>query len=196
MTMIAALEGVLEHRGTDSVVVKLGSVSLQVYVPGSTLNQLGSVGGSVYLHTHLHLREDNVALYGFSSVGELWLFQDLISVSGIGPKAALALLSALDPEQLSLAIVSGDVELLSHMPCIGKKMASRLVLELKSKLAKGWEGLDVLPQAAENADVVAALTSLGYSLRESSQAVSRLQNSQGLDLEAKVKLALQQLAGE
>lgn len=196
MTMIAALEGVLEHRGTDSVVVKLGSVSLQVYVPGSTLNQLGSVGGSVYLHTHLHLREDNVALYGFSSVGELWLFQDLISVSGIGPKAALALLSALDPEQLSLAIVSGDVELLSHMPGIGKKMASRLVLELKSKLAKGWEGLDVLPQAAENADVVAALTSLGYSLRESSQAVSRLQNSQGLDLEAKVKLALQQLAGE
>ena len=192
--MIVALEGILESRGVDSAVVKVGPLSLQVYVPGSTSSKLGAIGDRVYLHTHLYLIEDNVAIYGFASADELGLFQNLVSVSGIGPKAALALLSTFNAEQLASAIVSGNIDLLSGVPGIGKKTAGRIVLELKGKLEKGWEGAIVPAMAQEDADVVAALTNLGYSLREATQAVASLPNSAELDLEEKIKLALKQLA--
>ena len=192
--MIVALEGILENRGLDSAVIKVGPLSLQVHIPGSTLSQLGAVGDKVYLHTHLYVREDNVALYGFASGEESALFQNLISVSGIGPKAALGLLSTLQPEQLASAIVSGNVDLLSRAPGLGKKMAGRIVLELKSKLESEWEGAVVPVLAQEDADVVAALCGLGYSLKEATQAVSNLPDSREVDLEERVKLALKQLA--
>lgn len=191
--MIAALEGILEYRGLDSVVIKVGGVSLQAYIPSSTLSRLGAVGEKVYLHTHLYLKEDNISLYGFASIEEVKLFQNLISVSGIGPKAGLTLLSSLSPEQLALAITSGNVDLLSQVPGIGRKIASRVVLELKTKLEKDWKGVAALPLAQENTDVIAALTSLGYSLREATQAASALPESKEMSLEEKVKLALQQL---
>jgi Holliday junction DNA helicase RuvA len=192
--MIVALEGTLEHRGIDSAVVKIGPLSLQVYIPGSTLSRLGAVGDNVHLHTHLYVREDNIAIYGFSSTEELALFQNLISVSGIGPKAALAFLSTFSVEQLASAIISGNVDLLTEVPGIGKKIAGRVVLELKGKLEKGWVGPVTPILAQEDADVVAALTNLGYSLREATQAVASLPNSPKLDLEEKIKLALKQLA--
>jgi Holliday junction DNA helicase RuvA len=192
--MIVALEGTLEHRGIDSAVVKIGPLSLKVYIPGSTLSRLGAVGDKVHLHTHLYLREDNIAIYGFSSAEELALFQNLISVSGIGPKAALAFLSTFSVEQLASAIISGNVDLLTQVPGIGKKIAGRVVLELKGKLEKGWEGAIIPALTPEDADVVAALTSLGYSLREATQAVSNLPASEDMNLEEKVKLALSQLA--
>ena len=192
--MIVALEGILESRGIDSAVVKVGPLSLQVYIPGSTLSQLGAVGDGVYLHTHIYLREDNMALYGFASAEELSLFQSLISVSGIGPKAALGLLSTLNPEQVASAIVSGNIDLISRVPGIGKRMAGRIVLELKGKLEKWWVGAIAPALAQEDADVVAALTSLGYSLKEATRAVSSLPGSEELDLEEKIRLALQQLA--
>lgn len=192
--MIATLKGTLEYRGTDSVIINVGGMGFQVYVPGSTLSQLGAINDKVSLYTHLHLREDNVSLYGFASEEELALFRNLISVSGIGPKAALALLSALDPEQLVIAITSGNIDVISQVPGIGRKMANRMVIELKSKLEKEWKEA-ALPLATENTDVIAALTSLGYSLREATQAVFSLPGSSELSLEEKVKLALQQLAG-
>jgi Holliday junction DNA helicase RuvA len=192
--MIVALEGTLERRGIDSAVVKIGPLSLQVYIPGSTLSQLGAVGDNVHLHTHLYVREDNIAIYGFSSTEELALFQNLISVSGIGPKAALAFLSTFSVEQLASAIISGNVDLLTQVPGIGKKIAGRVVLELKGKLEKGWEGAIIPALTREDADVVAALISLGYSLREATQAVANLPASQDMNLEEKVKLALSQLA--
>lgn len=191
--MIATLEGTLEYRGADSVIINVGGIGFQAYVPGSTLSQLGAIGDKVSLYTHLHLREDNVSLYGFASEEELALFRNLISVSGIGPKAALALLSALNPEQLVIAITSGNVDIVSQVPGIGKKIASRLVIELRGKLEKEWEKA-ALPLAPENADAIAALTSLGYSLREATQAVSSLPDSPELSLEEKVRMALQQLA--
>ena len=192
--MIVALEGILENRGIDSAVVKIGPLSLQVYVPASTFSQLGAVGDKVYLHTHLYLREDNVAIYGFASADELALFQNLISVSGIGPKAALAFLSTLNVTQLASAIISGNVDLLTQVPGIGRKIAGRVVLELKGKLEKGWEGAVTPALTREDADVVTALTSLGYSLKEATLAVSNLPASQDMDLEEKVKLALSQIA--
>jgi Holliday junction DNA helicase RuvA len=192
--MIVALEGVLESRGIDSAVVKVGPLSLLVNVPGSTLSRLGTVGDKVHLHTHLYVREDIIAIYGFASADELALFQNLISVSGIGPKAALAFLSTLNVEQLVSAIVSGNVDLLTQVPGIGKKMAGRVVLELKGKLEKGWAGAVTPALTPDDADVVAALTTLGYSLKEATQAVAGLPNAEELDLEEKVRLALQQLA--
>jgi len=194
--MIVALEGILESRGADSAVIKAGPVSLQVHISGSTLSQLGAVGDKVRLNTHLYLREDSIALYGFASVAELGLFQNLITVSGIGPRAALGLLSTWSPEQLASAIAGGNVDLLSQMPGIGKKMAGRIILELKGKIEKEWTGIAETALVQEDADVLAALASLGYSLKEATQAVSNLHGSEDLDLAEKVRLALRQLAGE
>jgi Holliday junction DNA helicase RuvA len=191
--MIATLEGILEHRGGDSIIINVGGIGFQVYVPSSTLSQLGAVKGKIFLYTHLHVREDNISLYGFASSEELALFKNLISVSGIGAKLALALLSTWKPEQLVTAITSGDVDFLSQAPGVGKKVASRLVVELKGKFEKEWKEIG-LPLAAENIDIIAALTGLGYSVAEATKAVSRLQDSEGLSLEEKLKMALQQMA--
>jgi Holliday junction DNA helicase RuvA len=192
--MIVALEGTLENRGNNSVIIKVGPLSLNIYSPTSTLSQLGNNGDKVHLHTHLHVREDIIALYGFSSVEELGLFQSFITVSGIGPKTALGILSTLSPEQLIAAIEGDNIDLLSQVPGIGKKTAGRIVLELKGKLAKELGGVIAPSLKQEDADVVAALTGLGYSLKEATQAASTLSDSKGLDLEEKVRLALQRLA--
>jgi Holliday junction DNA helicase RuvA len=192
--MIVALEGILEHIASDSAIIKVGPLSLQVYIPGSTLMKLGGIGDKVYLNTHLHWKEDSVALYGFSSAEDLKLFQYLISVSGIGPRVALSVLSNLNTEQVVSAIVSGNSDLISQVPGIGKKTSARIILELKGKLEKDWKELIVPFAGQSNAEVVEVLTGLGYSLREATQAVSTLQDSKDLVLEEKVRLALKQLA--
>jgi len=191
--MIATLEGILEYRGDGSVIINVGGIGFRVYVSTSTSNQLGAVKGRVSLYTHLHVREDNISLYGFASGEELTLFKSLISVSGIGTKLALSLLSALNPEQLVMAITSGDIDLLSQTPGIGKKMASRLVVELRGKLEKDWREM-ALPLAPERVDVIAALTGLGYSVTEATKAISKLPDSQELSLEDRIRMALQQMA--
>ena len=191
--MIATLEGTLEYRGADSVIINVGGIGFQVYVPISVFNQASTTGSSILLYTHLHVKEDNLSLYGFASSEELDLFKNLISISGVGPKVALSLLSALGTEQLVMAITAGNTELISQVPGIGKKMASRIVIELESKLEGEWKGA-VLPLATKNTEAIAAFTRLGYSFREATQAISSLSNTGTLSLEEKVKLALQQLA--
>lgn len=192
--MLAAIEGVLEGRGTDGLVVKVGGISFQLSVPASTLSRLGTPGEKVRLFTHLYLREDNIALYGFGSREELELFKIFLGVTGIGPRLALALLSALSPEQLALAIASGNAELLMQVPGVGKKMANRLVLELKGKMEKSWAGTVPAYLTSASAEIIAALTHLGYSAAEASQAVASLSDSGELSLEEKIKRALQYLA--
>ncbi|HXZ95350.1 MAG TPA: Holliday junction branch migration protein RuvA [Dehalococcoidia bacterium] len=191
--MIATLEGILEYRGDDSVIINVGGIGFRIFVPSSTLSQLGADRGRVFLYTHLHVREDNISLYGFASSEELALFKNLISVSGIGAKLALALLSAFNTEQLVMAIIGGDIDLLCQAPGIGKKIAGRLVVELRGKLEKEWKEVSI-PLAPESADVIAALTGLGYSVAEATKAMSKLSYSEGLSLEDKIKMALQQMA--
>jgi Holliday junction DNA helicase RuvA len=191
--MIATLEGRVEYRGNDSVIINVGGIGFRVYISGSTLSRLGAVKDKVFLHTHLHLREDNVTLYGFASNEELALFKNLISVSGVGPKLALALLSALSAEQVVMAITSGNTDVLSQAPGIGKKTASRLVVELRSKLEREWKDV-ALPPAPESVDVIAALTGLGYSLTEATEAASKIPASKEVSLEEKIRMALQQVA--
>jgi len=189
--MIASLHGKLESLDSDGAIINVGGIGFQVYMPTSTLSTLGKIGEEVKLHTYLHLREDNAALYGFASTDELGLFQTLISVSGLGPKLALAMLSAMNIERLTMAIATSSADLLTEVPGIGKKMAHRLILELKDKLGAGWITTPAAQIAEENAEVLAALTSLGYSVSEASRAVATLPPSSDLSLEEKIKLALQ-----
>jgi len=193
--MIASLHGTLESLGSDWAIIAVNGIGFQVYMSTSTLSTLGSIGKEVHLHTYLHLREDNATLYGFTSTEELELFQTLISVSGLGPRLALAVLSAMNVEQVSMAIATGSVDLLTVVPGIGKKMAERLILELKDKIGAGLLATPAVQLAQENADVIAALTSLGYSVSEASRAVATLPPSD-LSLEEKIKLALQYFGGK
>jgi Holliday junction DNA helicase RuvA len=193
--MIAGLQGKLQAIGSNWAIINVGGISFQVYMPTSTLSMLGAAGEEVELHTHLHLREDNVTLYGFATAEELGLFQTLITVSGVGPRLALAMLSAMSAEKLTMAIATDSTDLLSEIPGIGKKTASRLILELKGKIVAGWLGAPA-ELAPENADVLAGLTSLGYSVREATRAVATLPTDQKLSLEEKIKLALQYFGGK
>ncbi len=194
--MIASLHGTLESLGSDWAIINVGGIGFQVYMPTSTLSAIGIIGKEVQLYTHLHLREDNATLYGFASSEELWLFQTLIGVSGLGPKLALAMLSAMRVEQLTMAIATGSTDLLTVIPGIGKKVANRLILELKEKIGAGWITTPAAQLAQENTDVLAALTSLGYSVAEATKAVASLPLSSDLSLEDRIKLALQYFGGK
>ena len=189
--MIAGLHGRLESLGGDGAIINVGGIGFQVYMPTSTLSLLGAIGEEVKLHTHLHLREDNATLYGFATADELRFFQTLLGVSGLGPKLALAMLSAMSVDKLTMAIATGSVDLLTVVPGIGKKVADRLVLELKDKIAAGWVTTPAAQLAEANTDVLAALTSLGYSVAEATRAVATLPPSSDLTLEERLKLALQ-----
>ena len=193
--MIASLHGKLESLGADWAIINVNGVGYQVYMPTSTLGTLGAAGGEVHLHTHLVMREDSATLYSFGTTGELELFQILIGVSGLGPRLALAVLSAMTVEQASMAIAAGSTDLLTTIPGIGKRMAERLIVELKDKIGAGLVSAPATLIAEENADVIAALTSLGYSLAEASRAVTSLPSSD-ISLEDKIKLALQYLSSK
>ena len=194
--MIASLRGRLVSLSSDGVIIDVGGIGFQVFMPTSTLSTLGRTGDEVSLHTHFHLREDNATLYGFATADELRLFQTLIGVSGLGPRLALAMLSAMSVEQLVMAIATGSTELLSRIPGIGKKMADRLIVELRGKLGADWITAPAIPISGDDTEVLAALTSLGYSVAEASKAVATLPTDQNLSIEERVTLALQYFGGK
>ena len=194
--MISSLQGKLEALAEDRVVINVGGIGFQVYTPTPILSTMGKVGEDVKLYTHLHVREDNISLYGFGLPEELWLFQTLIGVSGLGPRLALAMLSAMSTEQITMAIATGSTTLLITIPGIGKKVAERIILELKDKIGAGWIATPTSQLAQENTDVLAALTSLGYSAQEAARAVTTLPPATKLNLEEKIKLALQYFASK
>jgi len=177
--MIAGLHGKLESLSDDCVIINVNGIVFQVYMPTSGLSSLGKVGDEVSIYTHLHLREDNVALYGFTSPDELRLFQTLLGVSGLGPKLA-----------------GSSVDMLKMVPGVGKKVAERIILELKDKIGAGWITVPGVEVAEGNTEVVAALTSLGYSVTEAARAVTTLPPDPDLSLEEKVKLALGYFGGK
>lgn len=192
--MIASLHGTLESIGGNWAIVNVNGVGFQLYMSTSTLSTLGASGSPVHLQTRLVMREDSATLYGFSAHEELELFQILISVSGIGPRLALAVLSAMSVEQASMAIATGNTALLMTVPGIGKRVAERIIVELKDKIGAGLLASSADHLAQGNSDVLAALTALGYSIAEASQAVASLPPAPDLSLEKKVRLALQYFA--
>jgi Holliday junction DNA helicase RuvA len=193
--MIASLQGVVESLGGDCAIINVGGVGFRVYMPTSVLSTLGKVGEEVQIYTHLHVKDDDISLYGFGSADELTIFETLIGVSGLGPRLALAMLSALTVEQMTMAIATGSTDLLITVPGIGRKMADRLVLELKDRIGAGLIATPAAQVTQENTDVLAALTSLGYSVAEASHAVATLPAASDLSVEERVKLALQYLGG-
>ena len=168
MTVIASLRGPLIDRGLDHVVIGLGGFGVRAFC-SPALAAGASEGDELMLFTHLHLREDAVALYGFTSKSELTAFESLIGVSGVGPKVALALLSTMGVDRLALAIGNSDAPALVRVPGVGKKTAERIVLELKEKFSGGLPSADEATGVGLD-DVAGALVALGYSPAEAQEA--------------------------
>jgi Holliday junction DNA helicase RuvA len=188
--MIARLRGVVAATGKDFVVVQVGGVGFRVFVPQTCLDNLDGLGQEIMLFTHLHVRENELTLYGYVSEEELTLFRLLLGVSGVGPKVALSILSVLPAERLQAAIAQEDVATLARVPGIGPKTAKKLVFDLKDKVAFAGmpaEPLAVLSEA--DTDLISALTTLGYSVAEVQEAIRSLPR-EPLPLEERVRLAL------
>ena len=191
--MIVSVRGILEAVGSDWVHLLVGGVTLQVFVPAAAIGELAPIGSQVRLFTNLRIREEQPVLYGFSSAPSLSLFLLLNSVSGVGPRLALALISSLGAARLHQAIATGDVDALNAAPGVGRRTAGRLVLELKGKLELQPD--EMAAAAGDVSEVIAALTALGYSTLEARRAAVNLEDSPDLTLEDRVRMALQQIAG-
>ena len=193
--MIASVHGVLESVGDDHVVVRVAGIGLLVYVPAPVAETLGVAGDQVSLYTTFLIRDDVPTLYGFPVPEGKRLFDLLMGVSGIGPRFALDLLAAMTPDDAAVAIVSGNADLLSSVPGIGKRTAGRIVVDLQAKLQREWESAAV-GMGDAHGEVAVALQALGYSIAEAQQAVSSLGDVGDASLEEQVRLALQSLARE
>lgn len=189
--MIATLEGRVGFKDSERVVVLVGGIGIEVLAPFSTLEKV--TGERVFLQTRLVVREDSLTLYGFASEAERDLFDSFIKISGIGPKLAITILSSLSVDNVRGAVTNDRPEVLSRVPGIGKKTAEKIVLELRDKLATVLDSAPSDPASSINADVIDALTALGYSVVEAQSAVQALPLEAPEDEEARVFLALQYL---
>jgi len=162
--MIAHLRGTLLAKHPNQVVVETHGVGYEVMISIPTFSELPAAGAEVALHIHTHVREDALSLYGFLRLGEKHLFEKLLTVSGIGPKLAITILSGMAADEMVGAIRSGDLPRLTRIPGIGKKTAERMVLELRDKLPAGTGAVDLTTPAASpiEEDVLSALVNLGY----------------------------------
>lgn len=189
---VARIRGLVEEKGEDWAIVAVGGVGLLCSLPVTAADAL-TVGEHAMLFTYLHVREDALTLYGFAARDDLSLFEQLISVSGVGPRVALGLLSALDYAQLTTAIAGGRADVLRRVPGVGQKTAERIVLDLRDRVTPPPGGAEVRPPDRErkaDADVVAALMGLGYSQAEASAAADRLPRDGEAPLEDRVRQAL------
>jgi Holliday junction DNA helicase RuvA len=190
--MIAGLEGAIAQLGADYAILNVGGVFYRVSMPVSSVAAIGRVGDKARVYTYLYVREDQLALYGAHEERQIHLFETLLGVTGIGPKAALSILGTMPADALENAIAEGNVDLLTRVPGIGRKTASRLVLELKGKLdLAAVAGIATTPTAA--ADAMDALNGLGYSAAEIQAALSNLPRDTTLTTEEIVMHALKRL---
>ncbi len=200
--MYAYIKGELAEINTDHIIIEAGGIGYQVFISLQTFDYLPSVGENLKIYTYLYLREDAMILYGFLTKDDLELFKLLISVSGIGPKGGLAILSTLEADDLRFAILSGDAKAISKAPGVGGKTAQRVILELKDKLSLEDAFEAKTEHVQKNAaaaggsvknDAVMALTALGYSSTESLKAVSAVEITEDMDVEEVLKAALKHL---
>ena len=200
--MISYIRGILTEASGDGIVVEAGGIGYEIRVPLSVLERLPRLGEEVKIHTFLQVREDGVGLFGFLDRGELAMFKQLLGVGGIGPKGALGVLTALKPDDLRLAVISGDAKAIARAPGVGIKTAQRIILDLKDKVFmddilpaadgsgpdSGGRGDAVLGAAAREA--MEALTALGYSAMEASRAVGRVEVTGDMTAEDVLKQSL------
>lgn len=183
--MIGYLSGIARSKSGNSMIVDVNGVGYRLFIPITTA---AIVDQPISLFVHTHVREDEISLYGFSTSSQLDLFETLISVSGIGPKIGLTLISSADVASISNAITTGNVNFFTAIPGIGKKGAQRLIIELRSKLVKSEFDLTSLDQ---NSDLADALLSLGFKAAEIKSALTSA--NPGDPLESQIKQALKQL---
>lgn len=186
--MIYNVKGTLTYTDTNFAVVECGGVGFKCFVSLTTLRDLTSIGSEVNLFTHLSVREDAMDLFGFSTNAELDAFKLLITVNGIGPKAAMAILSVLPPDRLSVAISSGDVKAIQMAQGVGKKTAERVVLELKDKVVgiggvskSEVEGIQSVAASSDASEAVAVLVSLGFNQSDAATVVGVMDKSLSVD---------------
>ena len=191
-TLISSISGTLRGVGPDWVDVAVGGVTFRISVPDTSVNSVGRVGEPLRLHTSLQVREDSLTLYGFLSEDERQTFDTLLNISGIGPRLALAMLARFSPQSLVQTVEEGDTKALSTVPGIGRRTASRIVLELKGKLDLDFA--DDGRGAAPDSELVDALTALGYGDNEAREALSRTA-ANGQSEEDRIRAALEYLAG-
>ncbi len=205
--MIAYVNGILESVEEGLAVVDVGGIGMNVFISGSTMDRMPSVGEAVKLYTYTNVKEDSFSLFGFLSRDELSLFKMLISVNGIGPKGGLSILSVMTPDDLRFAIMAGDSGTISKAPGVGKKTAERITLELRDKIkateddmlrSSGAVTLDDLTGEASSArdEAVAALVALGYNSAAAMKAVRKVlaENDEAAgDTEVLLKLALKEM---
>lgn len=199
--MIYSVRGKLIHADPKLAVVECGGVGMACQITVNTARTLPAVGSEVMLYTMMNVREDAIELFGFAEQNELTSFKMLTTVSGVGPKVGIAILSELTPERVALAVAAGDHKALTKASGVGPKLAQRIVLELKDKctLPTGNDGVQ-LPEAGpvsaagNAAEAVSALTVLGFSAGEAAAAVGKLDSS--LPVEALVRGALRLLANK
>jgi len=189
--MIGTLKGLVEYREDPFLIVDVNGVGYKVVVPVSVLSKINSLGESIKLFTHTHVREDVLELYGFTDPLDLKVFAMLISVSGVGCRTALGIFSVGSRQEIVQAISKGDVSFFTAVPRLGKKNGQKIIIELKNKL--GGEGeLDLSGQSEEMEEVIVALTSFGFTPQEARLAIRKLDGA-GENIAEKVRLALKQL---
>ncbi len=198
--MIYSVRGKIIHKGTDIAVIECGGVGYACRTTLATLSQIGRTGEEAMLYTYLHVREDNVELFGFATEQELNCFKMLITVSGVGPKAGLAILSDTNPERFALTVATGDYKAFTKTKGVGPKLAQRVVLELKDKITKeqlaagGSPDVDfsAVTEGSNTSEAISALVVLGYSQTEAASAVAGLDTS--LPVEELIRLSLKKMA--
>ncbi len=202
--MIAFIEGKLRYKSPEYIIVDVGGVGYQLYVSLNTFYELPAQGDTTSLNVYTHVREDSLELFGFFSMEEKKIFLKLVSINGIGPRLALNILSGITPGELEKAVYRGNVKRLQRVPGVGKKIAERMILELKDRLSAGKKekrGLKVpvlTEPAGVEGDAISALLSLGYKPAEADKAVafalSELNRDTDISLQALLKNALKYLA--
>ena len=202
--MISYIKGELSEVLEDIVVLESGSIGFNIRVPGSVLSELPAIGTEMKLYTYLQVREDAMGLFGFLSRDDVNLFKQLLGVNGVGPKAALGILSVIPPDDFRFAVLAGDAKAISRAPGIGAKTAQKIILELKDRLTleeafeqKAEHVQTVVSDSAANnqkQEAVLALTALGYSNSEALKAVSKVKEAEKLGVEELLKAALKNMA--
>lgn len=201
--MISYIKGELVELTENAIVLDHDGMGFLIMMPASILSKLPAIGSELKVHTYLYVKEDALDLYGFLTKDDLKVFRLLITVSGIGPKGALAILSTMSPDDLRFAVLAGDSKTISKAPGIGSKTAQKLIIELKDKLKiedvldggadGGYEPQNDMGDTAA-AEAVMALTALGYSSADATRAVRQVDGGADMDSEALLKAALKKLA--
>ena len=197
--MFAYIKGSLEEKGNNYVVVDVLGIGYKIFMSESAISKLCDLGEIVKIHTHYYVREDNISLYGFITKEELKMFELLLSVSGIGAKSAISMLSNITPSKFAIAVISNDINALKKIPGVGPKSAQRIILELKDKLKteeiiEETESHVKVVKINENVnEAIEALLILGYNRKEVQNVYDKLEVD-GLSTEELIKLGLKNLA--